>query len=257
MQQVVIGQVDSVKLVQTLILNAKSVESDLQNNIYVTTSKNELLKLNDTGLILRRYSNNYLGQGQLISISNPLQIVLFYPGFQTIIILDNTLNEIKRISLEQLNIPYVTTLGYSPERELWYFDEQIKRFKKVNINGRHILEANLNESYIPTRIQKIQVRKNELKIWCDSTFLLTLDMNGNFKSQISQQGEWIYWNENTTAFFKDQKLIFRTEGQPKSLGQNPIPSALPSMQSLSIMNNGLIGLDREGKLYLFKNITKP
>lgn len=253
----VYAQSDSIRLIRKIALQASSVEADFQGHIYVVTRQNELLKLNDTGGIMRRYSNNYLGTLQLISIHNPLQIVLFYPGFQTLIILDNSLNELKRIAMTQLNIPYVTTLGYSPEREIWYFDEPLKRFKKVNINGRHILESSLENKYQPERVHKIMIQKNEVKVWCDTSMLITMDLNGNMKEQVYQAGDWIYWKEQLTGFFHQQRVIIRDSDHPLPQILRGFPEGLPVMAGLSIMDGGYAAIDQEGVLYFLRFGPEP
>lgn len=251
------GQMDSFQLVRKIALLAISAESDFQGHLYVVTRFNELIKLDDTGSILRKYSNNYLGQLQLVSIHNPLQIALFYPGFQTLIILDNSLNEVKRIDLARLNIPYVTTLGYSAEREIWFFDEPLKQFKKVNINGRHILESTLGNQYQPARVHKIRIQKNEIKAWCDSASLITMDQNGNLKEIVQQAGEWVYWKENTTGFFYDQKFQVRSGDPALEFSQSIFPEDVPRMLGLTVINKGFVSFDQDGILYFFSRKANP
>jgi len=248
---------DSIRLIRKIALQAVSVEADFQGQLYVITRFNELIKMNDTGGILRQYSNNYLGAVQLISIHNPLQIVLFYPGFQTLIILDNSLNELKRISMAQLNIPYVTTLGYSPERELWYFDDQLKRFKKVNIYGRHILETNLDNIYQPGRVNKIRAQQNEVKVWCDSSHIITMDLNGNFKNLASQAGDWMYWKDQITGFFLNQQLVIYSSTNSQAFPETVFPVATPILNGLTLFDKGYAAIDLEGALYIFSRMPKP
>lgn len=252
--QTLISQKDSFVLILRSDLRAVSVEADFQGNIYLVNTLNELIQLDESGNILRRYSNNYLGQLQLISIHNPLQIVLFYPGFQTLIILDKGLNELKRIGMDQLNIPYVSTVGYSAEREVWYFDEQLQRFKKVNIHGRHILESNLENRYQPVRVQKIRIQKNEIKAWCDSTVLITLDLNGNFKGESRHKGEWVYWKEERIAFFNNQEIMTFTyqDGTPPVPDQTIRIKDMPWIQSICLLDIGYAAIDRDGQFYLFR-----
>jgi len=247
---------DSILMIRKIALQAVSVEADFQGQIYVITRFNELIKMNDTGGIIRQYSNNYLGTLQLISIHNPFQIVLFYPGFQTLIILDKSLNELQRITMSQLNIPYVTTLGYSPERELWFFDDQLKRFKKVNIYGRHILESNLDNIYQPGRVYKIRAQKNEVKVWCDSSHLITMDLNGNLKDLAIQAGEWIYWKDQITGFFLNQQLVTRNAANYQTVLQSVFPVVSPGMQGLTILEKGYASIDQAGVLYIFRKTPK-
>lgn len=72
---------------------------DKLHQIYVITPDNNIIKYDENGDILYRYTNNYLGAPSLIDASNPIQILVYYPGLQTIVTLDVTLNEISRTNL--------------------------------------------------------------------------------------------------------------------------------------------------------------
>ena len=67
---------------------------DNQKSIY--SLKNNILTKNSDG-ITYQYNNLSLGKITNVDFQNPLQIVIFYKNFNTVVLLDNQLNEIKKI----------------------------------------------------------------------------------------------------------------------------------------------------------------
>ncbi|MEL6988264.1 MAG: hypothetical protein AAGK97_10580, partial [Bacteroidota bacterium] len=72
---------------------------DKLNQLYINTRQNELLKYGNVNNLEFRYSDYDLGDIEIIDVSNPLKILLYYADFQTIVFLDNNLSEIERIKL--------------------------------------------------------------------------------------------------------------------------------------------------------------
>lgn len=75
---------------------------DLFENLYYL-EHNKLVK---KGKLLTEYTNYKYGRISSVDISNPLKIIVFYQNFNTVIILDNRLNEIETIQLSN-NIKFV------------------------------------------------------------------------------------------------------------------------------------------------------
>ena len=67
---------------------------DNQKSIY--SLNNNILTKNSDG-ITYQYNNLSLGKITNVDFQNPLQIVIFYKNFNTVVLLDNQLNEIKKI----------------------------------------------------------------------------------------------------------------------------------------------------------------
>jgi hypothetical protein len=56
-------------------------------------------------------------------IENPMQIVLFYENFNTVILLDNQLNEISEINFSNLDKPVVAhAAGIASQNSIWIYD---------------------------------------------------------------------------------------------------------------------------------------
>lgn len=242
---------DSFSLVARVPLQAAAVVTDFLGTIYVVSSQNELIHLDETGVVLGRYSNNYLGRPQLIHTNSPLQLVLFYPDFQTLLILDKTLNELKRIRLADLGLPYLTTLGYSSDRELWYFDEPVRRFRRINIQGRLILESSMTFSPFPGEVMKIAIQNNEVRAWTNSGRMLVLDLNGHLKEEIDQEGEWILWKDDEMVYF-NTRTIFSLSGKGLSTITDLSRLEGAPFISIGLMKGGFVATDGR-QVYIFRS----
>lgn len=85
------------------------------------TSNNTFVKQKD-GLTLE-YNNLSLGAISHADIINPLQIALFYANFNTVVLLDNQLNEIRQIRFSELALPIVVAAtGNAALNRLWIFN---------------------------------------------------------------------------------------------------------------------------------------
>lgn len=78
------------------------------------------------------YRNPSLGKIAKVDLQNPLKIVLFYENFNTIITLDNELNETQKINFSDNKIPInVLAMGIASGNRFWIyngFDNQIGLF---------------------------------------------------------------------------------------------------------------------------------
>ena len=85
----------------------------IKDNVVLKRTKNEVLV----------YKNLGLGKIERVDFQNPLQLVVFYKEFNTIVLLDNQLNETKRIDFN-LSPTFIQleAMGLSVQNKLWVFD---------------------------------------------------------------------------------------------------------------------------------------
>lgn len=70
-----------------------------------------------------QYKNVSLGKITKVDIQNPLNTVLFYENFNTIILLDNQLNETQKINLSKNEVPIMATAtGIASQNRLWIYN---------------------------------------------------------------------------------------------------------------------------------------
>ncbi len=71
----------------------------------------------------KEYKNLTLGKIETVDILNPLQIVIFYKDFNSIVLLDNQLNQTTVINGNELN-EFVSfeNIGLASQNRIWFFD---------------------------------------------------------------------------------------------------------------------------------------
>lgn len=88
----------------------------IKDNVFVKTNGKEKLEFNKVAL----------GKITRADIRNPLLIVLFYEDFNTAVMLDNQLNEVRTVNFNNLPPPanpvVVHALGLASQNRLWFYD---------------------------------------------------------------------------------------------------------------------------------------
>jgi len=122
-------------------VTAQKIQVDPLAQLYAILPDNQVVKYHLSGEELFRFNNNTQGALTTVDVTNPLTVLLYYGNFQTIILLDRTMNEQARLNLLHLNIPYVSTVGLSVDNKIWIYDETNFRLKKIDQNGQTVLTS--------------------------------------------------------------------------------------------------------------------
>ena len=105
---------------------------DNQQNNY-SIKNNILIKNSET--ITYQYNNLGLGKITRVDFQNPLQIVVFYKNFNTVVLLDNQLNEIKKIDFNLKSTPVtLEAVALSSQNQIWIYDSISSKIGLYNVN---------------------------------------------------------------------------------------------------------------------------
>ncbi|WGK65476.1 hypothetical protein [Croceiramulus getboli] len=87
-----------------------------------------------------QFSALRLGRLTQVDIINPLKITLFYEDSNTVVVVDNRLNEITRINFSEIsrprNVSHVTTAG---NQQFWIFNVDLKRIEIFDYFQRRVV----------------------------------------------------------------------------------------------------------------------
>ncbi|MCF8322521.1 MAG: hypothetical protein K9I26_05200 [Flavobacterium sp.] len=120
-----LAQNQSQKIFATKI-NQISVDADQffgydQFGFYYTAKNNLLFKTKDNFSL--EYKNISLGEITHVDRQNPLKIVLFYENFNSIVLLDNQLNESQKINFSDNEAAILATAaGIASQNRLWVYN---------------------------------------------------------------------------------------------------------------------------------------
>ncbi|MSP84439.1 MAG: hypothetical protein EXR18_01225 [Flavobacteriaceae bacterium] len=128
------GQKKNTSLLSTQSISGDAfVGIDVLSNLYYIEN-NVFFKKNNSQLW--QYKNLSLGKITKIDLQNPLKIVLFYEDFNSVILLDNQLNEIQKIDFSNISIPIIATaIGIASQNNLWVFDSSSQKLGLYNYSN--------------------------------------------------------------------------------------------------------------------------
>src|SRR5688572_4234459 len=115
---------------------------DNLGNYYLLTKNNQLKKLNANGDSMGVF-NDVRRYGKLYSIdaTNPLKVLLYYKSFATVVVLDRFLNSVNTIDLRKQDIFQAKAIAQSYDNNIWVYDEQVSKLKKVGEDGKVLSET--------------------------------------------------------------------------------------------------------------------
>lgn len=107
-------------------LNSFPIEADvyigfdgLGNNYFI---KNDVFTKQNEHQIFE-YKNISLGKISFVDIINPLKIMLFYENFNSVVTLDNQLNEIQKINFSEIdNSMVISKIGMALKNQFWIYN---------------------------------------------------------------------------------------------------------------------------------------
>lgn len=157
--QACLAQTDTnFRLIRVLRGDIVDFTVDNLDNIYLLNSHNQVKKIDPQGDSVAAYNDvKQFGKATLIDVSNPLKVLLYYRDFATVVMLDRFLNTVNVVDLRKQNILQAKTIGQSYDNKIWVFDELESKLKKIDENGKPVLETAdfrllLGQSLTPLKI---------------------------------------------------------------------------------------------------------
>jgi hypothetical protein len=115
---------------------------DNLDNVYVLTATDQIKKYNAAGDSVAVFNNiKKYGKVSTIDASNPLKVLVYYKDYSTIVILDRLLSVQNTIDLRKLNIFNVNAIGQSYDNNIWLYDENEAKMKKLSDEGKVLFET--------------------------------------------------------------------------------------------------------------------
>lgn len=226
---------------------------DMLDNIYLITAGNQLKKLNNKGDSLAVFNDvKKYGNPSYIDVSNPLKILVYYKNFSTVVILDRLLTLRNTINFRKENIFTVRAMGSSYDNNIWLFDEQDNKLKKIDDDGKLLQESTdlrLLVDSVPTPTQ-ITDADNLVILYDEQKGFYIFDRYGAYKNNLP----FLHWQNaaisgNKMYGFAENNL-FSYEINSLSLKKYQLPSFISNYQAIKAMNGMLYLLKQDG-VYIY------
>ena len=190
-------------------INFLTATVDGFGHVYYANSENEVIKINANHQRLGYFSNNRLGDVGYIDVTNPLKVLVFYPDFYTVVVLDRQLNETGRFDLVTMGYGQIESVGASRDGTLWLFDDHAQRLIKVDQQGEVLqqgedLRLRFNERIKPSKIKEFGKR---IFLNVPTSGILIFDLFGQYSTKVDAKHiDDFQCTEDQIIFFRSGKI---------------------------------------------------
>lgn len=234
---------------------AKSFSADNLGNVYVLTAGGLLIKYNDNGDSLNVFNDvRRYGNISALDATNPMKLLLYYKDFSTIVMLDRYLNRINLIDLRKFGVFQAKAVGLAYDNNIWVFDEQSAKLKKIDETGRLLSETADLRQVLETSPSpdKIIDRDGFVYVYDIVNGLFIFDYYGTLKNSIVLKGlRDLQITGKMITGRRNQEIITYIPGSLE-LVEVPLPATIQQSEKIYISQSGIFVLDEGGvKLYPF------
>lgn len=231
------------------------IEVDHLGNIYGVTKDGYLKKFNAAGdSIAGWYNVRARGIPTAIDVSNPMRILLYYRNYATVVVLDRLLVQRNLIDLRQQQIFSVHAIANAYDNNIWVFDEQDFKLKKINEDGTVLFESAdwrmlFPESPLPVSIMDM---RNLVFFYDPKKGIWSFDYYGSFKSSFPNKDmEYAGMNNGMIYGILKDKLI-QVNTETGNIISSTLPLLKEKLTGFRWMNENMYLLTEAGI-----NILKP
>lgn len=121
------------------------------DNFYLDPVGKEYLLLTDGALVTDNplgqnrfvFFDSSLGRPDVVDVTNPFAVLLFYADYGSVVLLDRTLSEIRRLDLYNIEgVDQPTTIARATDNGIWLFDSWDYRLKLMDQRGKVTTSSN-------------------------------------------------------------------------------------------------------------------
>lgn len=222
---------------------------DNLDNVYLITEASRLKKIKPNGDSVAVFNEvKRYGNPSYIDVNNPLKTLLYYRNFSTIVTLDRFLTTRNTINLRTQNIFLVNSISLAYDNNIWLFDEEDFKLKKLDEQGRLLQETvswRLLFDSVPSP-QRIIDRENFVYLYDPEKGFYVFDYYGTFKNRLP----FINWSNVEVSgkimYGFSNGMLFSYELNSLQLKEYKLPAFFGKYISIKAMNRKIYLLKEEG-----------
>jgi hypothetical protein len=222
------------------------MEVDALDNIYLLTPGYQLKKLDSNRDSVAVFNDvKRYGNPSYIDVSNPFKVLVYYKNFSTAVILDRLLTARNTINFRKQEIFSVKAITTSYDNNIWLFDEQDFKLKKIDDDGKLLFESNdmrLLVENVPLPLQ-ITDSENFVYLYDSTKGFYVFDYYGAFKNNLP----FVNWKavsiSNTSLYGFAENELYSYSLKTATLKKYRLPEFIKDYIDIKAIN---------GKLYLLK-----
>ena len=215
---------------------------DAIGNIYVITPSDQLKKIKPDGTLAAVYNDvKRFGKISAIDVQNPLKLLIYYKNYSAIIMLDKLLSFRNQIELKPLQFFDVNAAATTYDNNIWIYDEQNFKIKKLDDKGLLLLEfADLRTLFdIGPTAEKLIDEDNHLYLIDKEQGVFIFDYYGAFSRLIPTKDlSDITIEKNYLIGFRDS-IMEVVQMKYLTSTKYALPVLTEKIKSLKFINNRL------------------
>jgi hypothetical protein len=189
-----------------------AVSLDRMDQLYLTDSKNNLLKFAPDGRLLQAFSPPQAGQASLVEAWNMLKVFLFYDGQGQAVLLDRFLNQIFQVNLNKHTEGVVRLATLAADDRFWAFNESDFSLVKLDPRlGETIVQTPLNQLLNPGQydLRFMREYQNTLFLVDRNSGIYLFDNLGSYKKKLPAVGlSYVGFRGNELYYLLGQEIHF-------------------------------------------------
>lgn len=212
---------NSLQLIKSIPIVAHILQVDELGNAYVVRNDNTFIKFNETGDSLLNFMSVSNGNISYVDVTNPLRILLYYPNFAQLLLLDRMLSPKNELNLRKLNLLNSNVIALSADGNLWVYDQFNATLNKLDMELNYMIRGNdLRQQLSELPRAAYLVERDRRVYMADSAQgVLVFDQYGSYLNtlsifgvkQLQVVGNQIIYRKAHTLFAYDLKTLQETE----------------------------------------------
>jgi len=237
------------RVVKTIRGNIVNFTVDNLGFIYTLSSDNQLKKVGTDGDSIGVFNDvKRYGKLYTMDVSNPLKVLLYYKDFSTIVVLDRFLSTVNVIDLRRQGIFQTRAIAQSFDNNIWVFDEQESKLKKVGEDGTVLGETTDLRLVFDTAPSPVKIIDQDkfVYLYDPAKGMYIFDYYGALKNRISLIG----WKDvqviGKSIVGRDDLNFYSYELGTLNLKQRALPEAISKAEKIRIMPQAVYVLGESG-----------
>jgi len=185
-----VSAADSLHAIKSIPMQARMMTVDELGNVYVVKKDNSLVRYTEKGDSSGFYRGVLNGDIGQVDARNPLRVVLYYPAYSRVILLDRMLAIKNELDLKKLNIYTTAFVAAAADGDLWVYDLFNARLIKVSEQLDIVTQSNdLRQQVDKVPTPSFLVEQNRKVYVCDTAEgIYTFDQYGSYINTLTLYG---------------------------------------------------------------------
>lgn len=242
-----IQSITDYKFISSFPCESRVFSTDRLSNAYVVKSKNKLVKIQPSGESTYNFELLKYGKIGQLDCSNTLNLLVFFPDYVSIVILDNTLSVQSELSLYNIGINQVSTMCLAYDNNIWVYDQVLLKLLKISQSMKIVAESEDFSSIFPYEVHPNFMLEQDNQIFLNDPEIgiLVFDFYGTYKKTIPIKGlESFQYIKKQILYFKEQRFYSYDLATLKSR-EIPLPAYPEDLKNVRMEKERLYLLRKE------------